>query len=116
MEYIPTTKPHVVDHEAPRHRCPVCYHVCYTTQRQNTEKNPIPLGRPPTVRKNIVELLRQEASYDRPMSGEELQTRLDITQFGLAQAIYRARHIDHAPIKFKGSRTAGEGYYLDEPR
>jgi hypothetical protein len=72
------------------------------------------VARPITTRKFLVEILRWEASYLRPMPREDLQTRLNLTQFGLAQAIYRARHQDHAPIKFKGTRTAGEGYYLDE--
>jgi hypothetical protein len=115
-------KPHIVIHDIPKHRCPLCQHICHTTKsraRQRAEKEgkgtlPRPTGRPPTTRKIIVEILRQEASYDRPMTAKELQDRLEVGFLGLSQIIYRARNIDNAPIKFKGSRTNGEGYYLDE--
>lgn len=115
-------KPHIVVHDVPKHRCPTCQHICHTTKsraRQRVEKEgkgavPRPTGRPVTTRKILVDLLRREASYDRPMSVKDLEDRLDITFTGVAQTIYRARRIDNAPIKFKGSGTRGEGYYLDE--
>jgi len=72
------------------------------------------MARPLSTRKFLIEILRWEGSYDHPVPRKVLQSRLNLTQMGVAQAIYRARHVGGAPIKFKGSCVAGEGYYLDE--
>ena len=93
----------VVDHNAPKHRCPVCNHVCHTVQRPRTAM----IGRPARNREEFLLVLRTQAQEDQPISIDDLARILRVSPESVVTIAYRTRKSG-----FNVRNVRGQGYYL----
>ena len=98
----------VVNHDYPKHRCPLCNHVCYTSRPKLVHTGR--MGRTPTARDALLDLLRT-TTWRRPIPGKEIRDRLGISKMNLTQLIYRTR-LRGYPIQYVWRK----GYYLAATR
>lgn len=98
-----------IDHTAGPHTCPICHHRC-TLRPLNPTPNPP--GRPAKRPEELLRLLTEEASADRPMPLDTVADRLDIDPDNAKQIIYRARQTRPEVVI---CNVRGVGYYAIRP-
>lgn len=98
-----------IDHTAGPHTCPICHHRCHLNPLKSSPKPP---GRPAKRLAELLRLLAEEASEDRPMLLDTIADRLDIDPDNAKQIIYRARQT-RPDVVIRNVR--GLGYYAIRP-
>lgn len=96
----------IINHDAPKHRCPICHHVCFTRQRSKSNR----IGRPPTFRTHLLQVLRDHTRPDRALTADELSARLGVKKISLPALICRARK---SGLDIRNHER--RGYYLHTP-
>lgn len=97
----PTVRWHV-----PKHRCPVCMHVCFTTKYVQSH---FP-GRVPAQRIKVLAYIKEHGSKAAPVTPEHLAEAFNYTRRTILTVVYRLRK-DGIPLRFDG-RTGYRGYWL----
>lgn len=102
------TIPEPIKHDAPKHRCPICNHVCHPTRRnKDREALDVRNGRPPEVTRAIFEYIQKHGSVTQPVTSVEIGKEYGYSPATIHQYIYRAR-VAGWPIK----SAKRHGYYV----
>jgi biotin operon repressor len=91
----PGTK--VVDHEAPKHRCPICWHTCATSPALKDGGGR--MGRPPLERAKFLAYIRRYGSEANPLAMEEIRAQFHYPRKSVITMIHRLRREDGVDIR-----------------
>lgn len=90
----------------PKHRCPVCLHVCFTTRYVQSD---LP-GRIPVQQMKVLAYIKEHGSRDEPITPEHLAKALNYAYRTMITVIYRLRKRG-IPVRYDG-RAGYRGYWL----
>lgn len=93
-----------VNHDVDKHRCPICNHVCYVAKPQATGRS---RGRPPVQRYRLLDILREQASPEKPLPLPELSRQMGMQPSAVQMIVQRVRHAG-----YDVRRVPGRGYYI----
>lgn len=96
----------IVRWHVPKHRCPICRHVCFTNQYVQSH---FP-GRVPYQRMKVLAYLKEHGTKADPLTPEHLAETLGYERRTILTVIYRLRK-EGVPVRFDG-RQGYRGYWL----